>query len=188
MSDIHDPPDPPIEVQEPLTSASDPTPTNPNPKGQFKKGFTPLVRRRHGSQNKITRDLKNGIIYGASAYGEDGRGKGGLYGYLKMCARKYPTDYMKLLSKLLPYTISADAKALGSVGIGTINIVAAPSDLFLSAEKIRALNGQEPIIEVEPPTVIGTLEEPASNANEVEIAFSNVTRMRRRGKRHDYDK
>ena len=185
MSDIHDPP----EVHEP--PLPDPTPTNPDPhKGQFPKGHKPIVRRRKGTQNKIARDLRNGIIYGAAKHGSDGKGKNGLWGFLEFAARNYPKEYLKLLARLLPYTISADTKALGSCGIGNVTIVAAPSDLFLSAEKVRALNGMEPLIEVEQPPLIEASEpEPEPTSNEVEIAFSNVTRMRRRGKKgtdHDF--
>ena len=101
---------------------------------------------------------------------------------MEFAARNYPKEYLKLLARLLPYTISADTKALGSCGIGNVTIVAAPSDLFLSAEKVRALNGMEPLIEVEQPPLIEASEpEPEPTSNEVEIAFSNVTRMRRRG-------
>jgi hypothetical protein len=170
MSDIHDPPE--------VHDLPNPTPTNPDPhKGQFPKGHKPIVRRRHGSQNKITRDLKNGIVYGAAKHGSDGKGKGGLWGYLAMAAREYPKEYLKLLARLLPYTISADTKALGSCGIGNVTIVAAPSDLFLSAESIRALNGQEPLIEQ--PEVL--IEQPEPEP-EPEIGFFNITRMRRRNK------
>ena len=47
------------------------------PDGTFPKGHLP-PRRPRGSANKITRDLKAGIIEGAVKVGRDGKGGGGL--------------------------------------------------------------------------------------------------------------
>ena len=59
-----------------------------------------------GSINKISKDLKSGILNGAIAYGADGQGTGGLDGYLYMCAGRYPKSYMELLGKLMPLQVS----------------------------------------------------------------------------------
>jgi hypothetical protein len=74
---------------------------------RFKPGHVPPVRRQKGTRNKITRDLKDGIIHGAVVHGSDGRGKGGLWGYLEMCARRFPKEYLWLLARLLPLDLRA---------------------------------------------------------------------------------
>jgi hypothetical protein len=153
-----------------ITEDLDPHPTDPDrlKNGSFKPGVAPKVRRRTGTRNKITRDIKERIITGAEEYGEDGKGKGGLQGYLKMCARKYPKQYMLLLGKLLPFNITAD-KNIGS--IGSINIVTAPSGQFLSMDQIRELNGLPPLIAAhEPQHVIEEKTEP-------DFSFANVRRL-----------
>jgi hypothetical protein len=104
---------------------------------KFEKGVTPKYTRQKGVLNKVTRDIKNGIINGAVAHGSDGKGKGGLDGYLKMCATKYPKQYMRLLARVLPYTITAEIEA--SAMIATINIVAVPHEQFLPLDRIQEL-------------------------------------------------
>jgi hypothetical protein len=111
MSDLND--------KYPPTDDLDP----PKNDGRFKPGHVPKVRTKRGTQNKITQDLRRGIIEGAVEHGEDGKGKGGLVGYLKFCARKHPKAYLGLLGKLLPYNISADVAA-GTTA--TFNIIAVP--------------------------------------------------------------
>lgn len=54
-----------------------------------------------GIVNRITKDLKTGIINGAVAHGADGAGKDGLDGYLAMCATKFPKAYLGVLAKLV---------------------------------------------------------------------------------------
>lgn len=162
-------------MKEPAPEINDPPPEVKHDRSvdtRFKPGYVPKVRRRTGTRNKITRDLKDGIIEGAVRHGSDGKGKGGLNGYLQMCAHKHPKQYMQLLGKLLPYQITAD-KNIGS--IGSINIVAAPSNFFLSMDQVRALNGLPSAIEVEPepPFVI----EPPAEEPEPEVAYANVRRL-----------
>jgi hypothetical protein len=106
----------------------------------------PAVRRKRGSQNKIARDVKNGIIDGAVAHGEDGKGKGGLVGYMRFCARRYPKQYMQLLGRLLPYNISAD---VASGAIATINIISVPEGHYVSVPQ-EVLERQPKVLEPPP--------------------------------------
>ena len=92
-----------------------------------------LQPRFPGQLNKISRDLKLGIIEGAASHGYDGCGEGGLHGYLAMCAARYPKHYLALLAKLLPLNIGADVTARH---ISTVNIVAIPHDSYLAPEDI----------------------------------------------------
>jgi hypothetical protein len=57
-----------------------------NPDGTFQPGHPAPpahIRRQKGTPNKITRDIKNGIVEAAVKLGSDGKGKDGLVGYLR---------------------------------------------------------------------------------------------------------
>ena len=112
----------------------EPFPAKPSQQTQFKPGNT--MAKRKSAHNRITRDLKEGIIDAAIAIGEDGKGKGGLLGYLKMLARKHPKYYTALLARVLPLQVS------GGVGvgfIGQVNIVPVPVDRYLAPEEVERL-------------------------------------------------
>jgi hypothetical protein len=92
------------------------------------------VRRARGTANRITRDIKNGIIEAAVALGSDGKGKGGLVGYLKFLGKRHPKAFAQLLGKLMPLQVSTDGVG---VALGPINIIAVPADRYLSSEDYR---------------------------------------------------
>lgn len=73
----------------------------------FVKGSTrpPGSGRRPGSANVFTRLVKEAIVLAAEQVGSDGNGKGGLIGYLRAQARRYPEEYLKLLARLMPYQL-----------------------------------------------------------------------------------
>ena len=108
----------------------------------FKKGNQ--LQKRRPPHNRISRDLKEGIVDAAIAVGRDGNGTDGLAGYLEMCAKKYPKQYISLLSRVLPLQITTNTGAF----IGEVNIVSVPPDRFLSSEDVKRL--QSPIIDVTP--------------------------------------
>ncbi|MEY9235384.1 hypothetical protein ABIF78_007707 [Bradyrhizobium japonicum] len=118
--------------------------------GTFAPGFDPRrdasqipPRRKPGTPNAITRDLKRGIIDAAERYGSDGKGKDGLTGYLFHLAGKHPKAFAGLLGKILPMQVS------GNVGqfIGTVNVISVPADNYLSADDITRLTA--PLIDQE---------------------------------------
>lgn len=88
-----------------------------------------------GLVNKITRDLKSGIVQAAENHGSDGKGKGGLVGYLEFVAAKHPKAFVSLLGRLMPLQVSGNAGTF----IGKVQIVAIPQGQYLSAEAIREL-------------------------------------------------
>jgi hypothetical protein len=65
--------------------------------------------RRKGSVNKTTAVLKDAILEAAKAVGHDGKGKGGLVGYLKRVAATDTKAFSALLGKVLPMQITGDA-------------------------------------------------------------------------------
>jgi hypothetical protein len=134
--------------------------------------------------NKITRDLKNGLLDAAIAHGSDGEGAGGLQGYLLMCATRYPRSYMQLLGKLLPFNVAA---SVNSATINTVRIVSIPSGHFLSADQIaRVEQGESLLLDTvpqskqheEPAAIEAMLAEPAA-PDEVDVPMAE--RLRRMG-------
>ena len=89
--------------------------------------------------NKITQDLKQGIVGAAAEVGYDGKGTGGLQGYLKYLAEDYPKQFVGLLGRVIPLQINASPGAF----IGAVNIVGVPPDRYLSAEQVKALQPPE---------------------------------------------
>jgi hypothetical protein len=110
-----------------------------------KPPMSPGPGRPKGSVDKVSRDLKAGILNGAISHGSDGAGAGGLDGFLAMCAARHPKHYMMLLGKLLPHVISGQGLG-GNVAV-SFNITSLPSGTFLSAESIERLKPEMQLIE-----------------------------------------
>jgi hypothetical protein len=133
-----------------------PEPSAARPKRAFPPGITP--GRNPGVVNRITRDLKAGILNGAIAHGADGEGLGGLDGYLLMCATKYPKHYMQLLGKLLPLQVNAD---VNNAVVGEVRVLSVPADCYLSAQQIAKMNRAAPLIDQAPQLEPERFQEPA---------------------------
>jgi hypothetical protein len=73
----------------------------------FTKGTPrpPNSGRAKGTRNKRTALLKDAILKAATLVGQDGKGKDGLVGYLKMLAIKERAVYSRLLEKVLPMQV-----------------------------------------------------------------------------------
>lgn len=118
----------------------------PNLRDPAPAGRKPGSGRVVGSVNKITRDLKAGIIDAAALHGSDGHGAGGLTGYLLYLASEHPKAFSGLLGKMLPLQVNGAANTT----IGTVNVVSVPVDRYLSQEDIRKISAPAPAIEHEP--------------------------------------
>ena len=73
--------------------------------GRFKKGEDPRRGRGRpkGSRNLVTPEMRKAIIEAAEMVGSDGKGKGGLTGYLVRLARmENPVIFGKLLRRSIP--------------------------------------------------------------------------------------
>src|SRR3982074_3296129 len=72
--------------------------------GKFAKGAPKPANagRAKGKRNKTTIMLKEAILTAAELCGQDGRGKDGMVGYLKMLAVKERGLFSRLLEKVLP--------------------------------------------------------------------------------------
>jgi hypothetical protein len=76
-------------------------------------------RRRKGIANKITRDLKSGMIDSAIEHGRDGNGLDGLKGFCAYLLRTDLKAYCSILGRMIPINVQGDV----AVGITSVNIV-----------------------------------------------------------------
>lgn len=120
--------------------------------GKFAKGQPAPprgVHRKRGAINKITSDIKAGIISGFARHGSNGEGEGGFAGYCYFLARRHPRAAARLIEKLLPLTVNGSAVA--KVGlINSVQIVTVPHDTFLNSDEIAKFQSATPVIEHEP--------------------------------------
>lgn len=91
----------------------------------FKKGGPPGPGRGKGTQNKITRTLKDAILQAAESVGEDGWGKDGTLGYLRIVAMHDFKTFGGLLGRVLPHVIA------GAGEDGAIKVV------YQTADQVR---------------------------------------------------
>ena len=64
--------------------------------------------KKPGTLNKTTAVLKDAILLAAQNVGEDGKGKGGLTGYLQRLANQEPKAFSSLLARVLPMQVTGD--------------------------------------------------------------------------------
>ena len=105
-----------------------------NGKANLRNG--PGHGRPKGAQDKICRDLKEGLLEGAILHGYNGLGEGGLVGYCHDLAERHPKTYGYLLGKLLPMNLNAN---VASAAINEVRIISVPSGSHLTRAAIDAL-------------------------------------------------
>jgi hypothetical protein len=103
----------------------------PSPEDRFR-----TAKLAGALNHSITRDLKQGIVDAAAAFGADGLGAGGLTGYLYMLAGEHPKTFATLLVKLLPMQVNSNRT---SQSIGTVNVVSVPVDHYLTPDDMKKL-------------------------------------------------
>lgn len=64
--------------------------------------------RPKGTVNKTTKVLREAILQAAEAVGQDGKGKGGLEGYLRRVAEEDVKAFSALLGKVLPLQVTGE--------------------------------------------------------------------------------
>jgi hypothetical protein len=88
--------------------------------------------RPKGSANKTTAALKDAILKAAEAVGEDGKGKLGLEGYLRMVAQADVKAFSGLLGKVLPLQLTGE-------GGGPVQTQTTVNVTGLSVDQLRAI-------------------------------------------------
>lgn len=73
-----------------------------NGDGIFARGHKKVGGRKKGTPNRTTAILKDVVLAAATSVGEDGRGRGGLEGYLRHIARREPKSFVTLLARVIP--------------------------------------------------------------------------------------
>ncbi|WP_174719454.1 hypothetical protein CIT37_41575 [Bradyrhizobium ottawaense] len=78
----------------------------------FKKGHvkSPNAGRPKGQPNKSTRMLREAILLAAEGHGHDGKGAGGLTGYLRLLAATEKATFARLLGRLMPLQVDVAEK------------------------------------------------------------------------------
>jgi hypothetical protein len=117
----------------------------PRKPGTFVKGHPGY--RKQGAANRISRDIKAGMVDSAIEHGRDGNGKDGLPGFCSWLLKNDLKSWCSIFGRLVPLQVHGDVQ----VGIQSVNIIAVPADKYLSAEDIQKLTPPELApVEVEP--------------------------------------
>lgn len=72
------------------------------------KGIAKTGGRLPGSVNKTTATLKEAILLAGEQSGQDGKGKGGLIGYLRRVAGEDMKAFSSLLGRVLPLQVTGE--------------------------------------------------------------------------------
>jgi hypothetical protein len=125
-------------------SAQDPDPPpNPRPRrinGTFGPGQpkpTAVGGRPRAKQNRITRDIKRGLVDSAIAHGNDGLGTNGLTGYFEYLLKNDLRAHAQLMGRLMPLQVDGNIK----LGINKVEIVEVPEDCFLTRDEPTGFRG-----------------------------------------------
>lgn len=79
-------------------------------RGTFQKGHRKLGGRRKGSENLLTKNLKEAILEAARQESSDGRGAGELVGFFRGLAKKDIKTFASLLRALIPFPVTLETK------------------------------------------------------------------------------
>ena len=127
----------------------------------------PGTGRIKGIQNRICRDLKEGLLQSAILHGYDGAGQNGLIGFCLHLAERHPKIHGGLLAKLLPYNLTAPT----GPSITSVNIVSVPTGVHLSHEQIACAQQGKPFaIDHDPMCEApAPIEEPPASEDEEQV-------------------
>jgi hypothetical protein len=75
--------------------------------GTFAKGHKKLGGRTKGTPNRVNQDLLQAIVQAAEQVGSDGKGKGGVEGYMQRLADKKTGHFIPLLRQAVQKQVPA---------------------------------------------------------------------------------
>ena len=118
---------------------------------------SPGQGRPHGSRDKITRDLKEGVLTAAINVGRDGYGTDGLVGFLEDLAAHHKKLFTSLLVKVLPYNLTAD---VNKSSFSEVRIISVPSDHYFRPDEsdLGTLQHTPPVEPIAPPERTASIE------------------------------
>ncbi|MBR0847189.1 hypothetical protein JQ543_05460 [Bradyrhizobium diazoefficiens] len=111
--------------------------------GLFAVGHRKVGGRRKGTPNKATADIKACFIEAARNIGSDGKGKGGVRGFIEKTGRANPEALMLALSRFVPPPLKQDADVSSVV---VVNVGAVPANKYLHASDVAKMIEAEPLV------------------------------------------
>lgn len=78
------------------------------PDGRFAPGHRRLASREPGKANKLTRDIRQGMLSSAIAHGSDGRGKDGLPGFCSWLLANDLKAWCSIFARMVPGELKAN--------------------------------------------------------------------------------
>jgi hypothetical protein len=78
----------------------------------FEKGHPKRAGRKKGVSNRLTREIKEAIVAACEQHGSDGKGAGGLEGYLFLLAKAERKSMAMLLRAVLPLQVAATVQPI----------------------------------------------------------------------------
>lgn len=103
-------------------------------KGRFMPGVRPAGRKK-GVPNRSTLNVKLAFIEAATRIGSNGKGLGGLRGFIERVGRSNPEALLLALARLIPPPAKQEE---ATPAIGVVNVVAVPAGRYLSQEQARS--------------------------------------------------
>ena len=79
---------------------------------RFEKGHAKRGGRRQGVPNRLTREIKEAIVAACEQHGSDGKGTGGLQGYLLLLAKEERPSMSMLLRAAMPLQVNATVQPI----------------------------------------------------------------------------
>ena len=107
--------------------------------GSFVKGSSWIPTRR-GVVNRITRDIKAGMINSAIEHGRDGKGTDGLMGFCAYLLKEDLRAYAMIFGRMLPLQVNGDI----TVSPVSYVISQVPHDRYVTAEEVKQLDSVVP--------------------------------------------
>lgn len=71
-------------------------------RGSFEEGHPKHAGRPKGAKNRHTNHMRDIMEMAAAAVGEDGNGKDGYFGWLRMMCKKHPLEFLVVMAKIQP--------------------------------------------------------------------------------------
>ncbi|MGX1104514.1 hypothetical protein [Bradyrhizobium elkanii] len=122
------------------------------------------IGRPKGRGNNMTRHMRELVFQAGENVGSDGKGTGGMLGYIMMLSKCFPQMYVTLLLRLLPQATHLEAE-ISVVGGGGINIVPIKAGTYIDPKDVAEMlengagRGEPPIIEGEAVEIKKKVEE-----------------------------
>ena len=124
-----------------------------NRNGTFAKGHKQLGHRGMGKVNKLTADIKSGMMHSAIAHGRDGHGAGGLDGFCEWLLKNDLRAWCGIFGRLVPLQVHGDVVHHGAPL--QVNVITIPRGRHFTVDEARKVLAGElaPCIDVTPATI-----------------------------------